>query len=128
MKTSIRFSMMTVIVTALCATLFSCKYINPQQHALDQHRKICEEIILNGEDCSDEVWEAYKAKHTQVSDELSQYKADYTPEELNEIGRLEGKVSKVYFKREASDTFNDLYEGVKDLIDEGVGFIEGLGQ
>jgi hypothetical protein len=128
MKTTIRFSMMAAVATFLCATLFSCKYINPKQYALDQHRKICEEIILNGENCTDEVWETYKTKHLQVSDNLSQYKADYTPEELNEVGRLEGKVSKVYLKREASDTFKGLYDGVKDLIDEGAGFLEGLSQ
>lgn len=128
MKTSIKFCMMAVIASFLCATFYSCKFVNPQQHALEQYRKVCEEIILNGDDCSDEAWEVYKEKHAQVSEEINQYKADYTIEELSEIGRLEGRVSKVYLKKEASESLKDVYEGVKDLINEGMGFLEGLSQ
>ena len=128
MKTSIKFCMMAVIATFLCTTFTSCKFINPQQHALEQYRKVCEDIILNGNDCSNEAWEVYKEKHAQVSEEIYQYKADYTIDELNEIGRLEGRVSKVYLKREATESVKDIFEGVQDLVNEGIGFLEGLSQ
>ena len=127
MKHSIKISMMAIVATFLCTTLFSCKFVNPKQYALDQHRKVCEEIILNGQDCSSEAWEVYKEKHAQATEEINQYKSEYTLEELSEIGRLEGKVSKVYIKREATNSFKELYDGVKDLIDEGVDFLEGTG-
>ena len=126
MKTLIKFSLMAVVATILCSSFVSCQYINPSKYALDQYRKVCHEIILNGEECSDQEWEVYKEKHAAAIDEINKYKDKYTSEEINEIGRLEGKTSKIYLKREGSDSLKELYEGIKDLIDEGIGIIDGV--
>lgn len=126
MKTFAKFNLMAIAVTVLCSFFASCQFINPSKYALDQYRDVCHEIILNGDICSDREWEVYKEKHANAIEEINKYKDNYTSEEITEIGRLEGKTSKIYIKREGADSLKQLYEGVKDLIDEGIGILDGV--
>ncbi len=126
MKTIAKFSLMTIVITILCSAFVSCQYINPSKYALDQYRNVCNEIILNGDICSDQEWEAYKEKHANAIEEISKYKDKYTSEEITEIGRLEGRTSKIYIKRETTKIINDLSKKAQDFIDEAIGFINGV--
>ena len=126
MKSFIKLSLVAVIATILSSSFVSCQFINPSKYALDQHRKACEEIILNGETCSDQEWEVYKENHTKAIEEINKYKEEYTSEELGEINRLEGKTAKIYFKRGGLKAVEELFEKIKGFVLGGISFLDGV--
>lgn len=124
MKTLIKPCLVTLLLSFIFITFTSC--LPTRENALNQFREVCHDIILNGETCNDAEWDEYQAQLELAVSELEKYEGQFTEDELNEIGRLEGKVTKIIIKREGVDYLKEFIESIKGAAAEGLGILDGI--
>ena len=113
----IRDSCQKVILVAmllLCLQLFSCSV--GKQNPIDQLEKLTEDIRLHHKEYSTADWKEAYARYEQIAADMEHYQ--YTNEEAEKIGQLEGECAG-YFVKSAINSF----DGIKSEIK---GFVEGL--
>lgn len=113
----IRDSCQKVILVAmllLSLFLFSCSV--GRQKPIDQLEKLTEEIRLHHKGYSTADWKEAYARYEQIAADMENYQ--YTNEEAEKIGQLEGECAG-YFVKSAINSF----DGIKSEIK---GFVEGL--
>lgn len=103
----------------LAMTLTCCQ--PPKEQNLKEWNALVERIEVN-EDLTEEELEAISAEYDRLSRETPKHMDDFTPEEKQELGRLQAR----YLKGYAKHTTNELIEGFKGLIDVAGGFLKEL--
>lgn len=105
------------LVVATCWVLGAC-----QGHdRVSALRNLVEEVAKDGAGYTEEKWEQANEKFSELLDSLESYE-DLTPEELNEIARLQGQYAAEAFKRHGKK-FQQELEKAGQMLD---GFMEGL--
>lgn len=111
------------VIALLNLTFIACKPAN--EKAIDNFTDICNEIIINGDTCTDEVWLEYETKFNQAANELDKY--EFNAEQYQEIGRLKAKVVNVAinrgaeaFKQEIDAMWNEA-KGAIEIFKEDLG-------
>ena len=103
-----------VAMLLLCLFLFSCSV--GKQNPIDQLEKLTEDIREHHEEYSAADWKKAYARYEQIAADMENYQ--YTKEEAEKIGQLEGECAG-YFVKSAINSF----DGIKSEIK---GFVEGL--
>ena len=101
-----------MLLLSLC--LFSCSV--GKQNPIDQLEMLTEEIRLHHKGYSTADWKEAYARYEQIAADMENYQ--YTNEEAEKIGQLEGECAG-YFVKSAINSF----DGIKSEIK---GFVEGL--
>ena len=108
-----------LIIILICVGLTSC---HTNLTPLEQPQGMADDMKENSDTYSDEEWEAKAQEFQQLQEEVESNKADYTDEELKEIGRQEG-ICLAYFTKYAAKGFK---ESMEDAMHEATGLIEGF--
>ena len=103
-----------VAMLLLVLFLFSCSV--GKQNPIDQLEKLTEDIRLHHKEYSTADWKEAYARYEQIAADMENYQ--YTNEETEKIGKLEGECAG-YFVKSAINSF----DGIKSEIK---GFVEGL--
>ena len=92
-----------------------------EKSRVDELKDLVEEVAEKGAAYTEEQWEEVNDRFTKLLDKLEAYD-DLTPEELNEIARLQGQYAAEAFKRHGQQFRQELEKAGKALE----GFMEGL--
>ena len=92
-----------------------------EKSRVDELKDLVEEVAEKGAAYTEEQWEEVNDRFTKLLDKLDAYD-DLTPEELNEIARLQGQYAAEAFKRHGQQFRQELEKAGKALE----GFMEGL--
>ena len=92
-----------------------------EKNRVDELKDFVEQICEKGGTYTEEQWEKVNDKFSELLEKLESYD-DLTPEELNEIARLQGKYAAEAFKRHGQQFQQELEKAGKMLE----GFMEGM--
>ena len=90
---------------------------------MDELKDLVEQIAEEGSTYTEEQWEKVNDRFSELLDKLEEYD-DLTPEELNEVARLQGQYAAEAFKRHGQK-FQQEFEKARQMLD---GFVEGLSE
>lgn len=96
-----------------------------EKSRVDELKDLVEQVAEEGGTYTEEQWEKVNDKFSKLLDKLEAYD-DLTPEELNEIARLQGQYAAEAFKRSGRQFLQDfekagkMLEGFMDGMDEGL--------
>ena len=96
-----------------------------EKSRVDELKDLVEQVAEEGGTYTEEQWEKVNDKFSKLLDKLEAYD-DLTPEELNEIARLQGKYAAEAFKRHGQqfqqeiEKAGKMLEGFMDGMDEGL--------
>lgn len=120
MRQSIRKWCLTGLLLAVGVwTLQSCR----PKSRVDELKDLVEQIAEEGSTYTEEQWEKVNDRFSELLDKLEEYD-DLTPEELNEVARLQGQYAAEAFKRHGQK-FQQEFEKARQMLD---GFVEGLSE
>ena len=71
---------------------------------------------------NDEDWKALEASFAELEADLKINRKDYTDEQLKEIGRLQGRYTRIAIKM----GLRDFRRGLEEILKKTEGFLEGL--
>lgn len=77
---------------------------------------------MYSDDYTEEDWKNAEQTYEVLKTDLEKYSADYTDEELREIGRLKGQCAAIMTKYTIKEFKNEM----KDAINEAAGIVEGF--
>lgn len=106
------------LVVLSCTVLYSCSMIMKVQNPLQQLEELTEDIRFHHQEYTTADWKKAYARYEQITAEMENYQ--YTKEEAEEIGKLEGECVG-YFMKSAVNSLDDLGNEIK-------GFFEGMGE
>ena len=106
------------LVVLSCTVLYSCSMIMKVQDPLQQLEELTEDIRLHHREYTTADWKKAYARYEQITAEMENYQ--YTKEEAEKIGKLEGECVG-YFMKSAVNSLDDLGNEIK-------GFFEGMGE
>ena len=109
-------SQKVMLVAVLLFGLFILSCSVGKQDPIDQLEKLTEDIREHHEEYSTADWKEAYARYEQIAADMEKYQ--YTTEETEKIGQLEGECAG-YFVKSAINSF----DGIKSEIK---GFVEGL--
>lgn len=105
-----------IILVCLTALMSSC---NSKQSPVNELSDLAEEISENGNNYSDEDWEAAAEQFEGITEELEGY--NYSDEEQKEIGKLKARVcflfGSKYGKNKLKQFFNEMSGAMEELND-----------
>ena len=105
-----------IILVCLTALMFSC---NSKQSPINELSDLAEEISENGNNYSDEDWEAAADQFEGITEELEGY--NYSDEEQKEISKLKARVcflfGSKYGKNKIKQFFNEMSGAMEELND-----------
>lgn len=115
MKKFIVFSLMAVVLAAC----------NPQQTAVDDLATFTERLEKESAEWSPAEWDDAMQHFSEITQTIERYQ--YTDEELQEIGRLEGRCF-AYFAAYAASQFEaQTHDALQELQGAVDGFLDVLG-
>lgn len=94
-----------------------------EKSRVDELKDLVEQVAEEGGTYTEEQWEKVNDKFSKLLDKLEAYD-DLTPEELNEIARLQGQYAAEAFKRSGRQFLQDFEKAGKALE----GFMDGMGE
>lgn len=106
------------LVVLSCSVLYSCSMIMKVQDPLQQLEELTEDIRFHHQEYTTADWKKAYARYEQITAEMENYQ--YTKEEAEKIGKLEGECVG-YFMKSAVNSLDDLGNEIK-------GFFEGMGE
>ena len=106
------------LVVLSCTVLYSCSMIMKVQDPLQQLEELTEDIRFHHQEYTTADWKKAYARYEQITAEMENYQ--YTKEEAEKIGKLEGECVE-YFMKSAVNSLDDLGNEIK-------GFFEGMGE
>lgn len=106
------------LVVLSCTVLYSCSMIMKVQDPLQQLEELTEDIRFHHQEYTTADWKKAYARYEQITAEMENYQ--YTKEEAEKIGKLEGECVG-YFMKSAVNSLDDLGNEIK-------GFFEGMGE
>lgn len=95
---------------------------NSKQTSIDNLANLTEEIQNESAEYSQEDWEQAAQEYEMIEQELSEFKTEYTDEELKEIGRLKG----ICLARFAKHSLRSLGTEMENALKEAKGIMEGF--
>ena len=108
---------LSIVVFIFCSVTFSCSSFG-KQDPLQQLEELTEDIRLHHREYTTADWKKAYARYEQITAEMENYQ--YTKEEAEKIGKLEGECVG-YFMKSAVNSLDDLGNEIK-------GFFEGMGE
>jgi ribosomal protein S15P/S13E len=105
-----------------CSLIFLTVACNAPNHKIGQVDKQLDAMELDVSSISDEDWKKLDAKIAELEQHYKENRKDYTDEQLQEIGRLQGRYSRLALKR----GIENARQGLKDLNELAKGFLEGF--
>lgn len=109
-----------LILSISMAVLASCS--SPKEDSLKQLRDFTNELEQESCNYTDDDWSEAADDFDIIVTDISNY--SYTDEELNEIGRLQGKCTAIMTKKAAKDA----KRLIEDLSKQAEGFLQGLSE
>ena len=109
--------LMGMLLLAAATTFNACR----EKSRVDELKDLVEQIAEEGSTYTEEQWEQVGDKFDQLLEKLEAYD-DLTPEELNEMARLQGQYAAEAFKRHGQQFKQELEKAGKMLE----GFMEGM--
>jgi ribosomal protein S15P/S13E len=95
---------------------------NASKQKIDQVDNQLDSMESDESSISDEDWKKLDAKIAELDQHIKENRQDYTDEQLQEIGRLRGRYSRLALKK----GIEDARQGLKDLTELAKGFLEGF--
>lgn len=111
------FLLLIVFVIGLAAC-------NSRQTPINRLADLTEEIQNESAEYSQEDWEQAAQEYEILEQELSEFKSEYTDEELKEIGRLKG----ICLARFTKHSLHSLGTEMENALKEAKGIIEGFNE
>lgn len=96
----------------LCLLLFSCSV--GKQNPIDQLEKLTEDIRLHHQEYTTSDWKDAYTRYEQIAADMENYQ--YTNEEAEKIGQLEGECAG-YFVKSAINSFDGIKSEIKGFVD-----------
>lgn len=109
--------LMGMLLLAAATTFNACR----EKSRVDELKDLVEQIAEEGSTYTEEQWEQVGDKFDQLLEKLEAYD-DLTPEELNEMARLQGQYAAEAFKRHGKQFQQEMEKAGKMLE----GFMEGM--
>lgn len=106
------------VLTLMASVFFACQ--SEKDAAYTQLKDLYADVEANAKNYTTEDWEKFLDKFEKVDSLISVN--EYTPEELEEIGRIKGKCAAYAVKASAKVAGQKF----KEAIDEAAGAIDGL--
>ena len=103
-----------VLVALSCIVLYSCSIIVEEQDPLRQLEELTENIRLHHQQYTTTDWKEAYAKYEQIAADMENYQ--YTEEEAEKIGRLEGECVG-YFMKSAINSLGGIESEIKGFVD-----------
>ena len=119
MKTKI---LIAIVSLALSVTIIGCK--TAQERYIDKLETIVEKAESHGDSYSEHDWEIAVKRFENTLEKIEASDQKLTSEQLKEIGRLTGRMSKVAAKHYVGE-FSNI---INDKAEELSGFLEGLSE
>ena len=120
MKSILLMSLMSV---AMILSFASC---NPKQSALDDFQTFTEDLEQSYSTYTNEQWDNSMSRYNEIIQNLELYKQEYSSQEKESIGKLQGRCELIFTKhaiKDGVDSFmNDFYK-YKGILE---GVLEGL--
>lgn len=110
---------MLSLVAVMSLGLSSC---NTKQHAINQLENFSEELRDHSAQYSVNEWKKAGEKFVKIRKNISKHEFDYTPEEKEKIGKLEGKCAGYMAKGMKEGVFDKL----KAFGNELKGILKGI--
>ncbi len=107
------------ILIALFATLLIASCTSEKDKYMNDWHKLMETVETNKKLTDDELKSA-KAEYERLNSQFTKISEELSPEERQEVGKMEARYLKAY----ASQTANDFIKGLEGLIDVADGFIK----
>lgn len=113
--------LMGLLLLAAAVAFNACQ----EKSRVDELKDLVEQIAEEGSTYTEEQWEEVNDKFSKLLDKLEAYD-DLTPEELNEMARLQGQYAAEAFKRHGQqfqqeiEKAGKMLEGFMDGMDEGL--------
>lgn len=101
-----------VAMLLLCLLLFSCSV--GKQNPIDQLEKLTEDIRLHHQEYTTSDWKDAYTRYEQIAADMENYQ--YTNEEAEKIGQLEGECAG-YFVKSAINSFDGIKSEIKGFVD-----------
>lgn len=118
------FHIKSIIVLLFAAVLFAA--CNPQESAVNDLRSFTERLETRYENYSAADWDDALMHYSEICATLDRYKSNYTPEQLQEIGRLKGRCQAVFTRHALEEGIDDFMQNIHEYKGLIEGFMEGL--
>lgn len=115
-KKTIREVSFLCCIAAAMMIMASCQ--SKEEQVISQLEDICE--IVESDDFTSEDFDAFNEKYQKITSSLNE--CEFTNEQLQEIGKLQGRIASAMAKQSLKSA-GDILNGV---VNAGKGFIEGL--
>ncbi len=116
---------LTSVFVILC--LMAC---NPRQSALDHLQEFTLDLDKNHSSYSNEQWDNALLNYEEIVSKVESYSDQYTPNEKETIGRLQGKCEVIFTKHAIEDEvgtfmqdlhkYKGMFEGVIEELQESL--------
>ena len=115
-----------MLLTVAMATLLMCSCAT-RQRAVNNLRSFQQEIEVNGAMYTIQDWKKAAKDYAKINKKIYKHYSEYTPQELEEVGRLNGQCA-ASFAKGTSQNVTSKAQGaigiIKGLVD---GVMEGFG-
>lgn len=118
-KTFLKLPLFLFIISSSCFVLFSC---NQSQGKIDSLNSKIENLENRKDDLSDKDFQSLENQMNDLQNDLEENRSNYTDDQIREIGKIQGRYSKILLKK----GLKDLKQNVKDFGTQMEGFIEGI--
>ena len=107
-----------IISCLFISLLASCQ--SKEESTLSKFQAISEQLEQKGSDMTDEEWDKLQVKYTALLEDVKT--CNFTDEQLEELGKLEAKITTLIIKKKGSD----FGKSIKDVFKKGKSIVEGV--
>lgn len=113
--------LLTILFAGLL-TLALTTACDSKQTPINDLQDLCEDLQANSKDYTEDDWAALEESLTKINDDIERHRSEYTPDEIREIGRLQGKCAG-YMTKEA---LRNLPGQINSALKQVEGALDGM--
>lgn len=113
--------MKKVLLLVVCALLWAC---NPGQGTIDSLEKLTSRIENNSSNWTEADWDDAAQNYSEIIETLQRY--EYTDEQLQHIGQLEGRCMAGFTKHYSGQVIDIIHDASVEMMGVLEGFSSGF--